>query len=75
METLSAEGIESDRSHEDADTGINCGSSGSSDRMLRQIQGELVLDSQSSLVQHYYVGTESATAADTHSDSDASKAS
>ena len=72
IQTLSGKGIDTDRSYEDGDCRSDSDSSGSSDRVVHQLRGDLVLESQPMHVQHFYVGTTSADVAESDSDGSSS---
>ena len=59
IQTLSGEGTDTDHSHEEGDCRSDSDSSGSFDKVVQQLRGDLVSELQPMPVQQYYVGTAS----------------
>ena len=74
-ETVSGDENESDQSPDDEDSGNECGTSASEDRLVRQMRRELVPDSQPPPAQHFYVGLGSDAAVGSECDNSGLEAS
>ena len=68
VQTLSGDDTNIDRSLQDGKCRSDNNSSGTYDRVVQELCGDLVPESQPMPVQHFYVGTASANAADSDSD-------